>query len=57
MSIKPGTLNNTSQLEPVGHIWLNSKQRWVQVTDNALQYMGNPENFEELISAWGETHA
>ena len=26
LSIKPGTLNSTSSLMPVGHIWLSSKQ-------------------------------
>jgi hypothetical protein len=52
MSIKPGTLNDTRLLQPVGHIWMKSKQNWVQISPSSLQYSGNPENSEELISVW-----
>lgn len=57
LSIKPGTLNNTKLLEPIGHIWTKSKQQWVHVASTSLQYPGNPETFEELLSAWNATHA
>jgi hypothetical protein len=30
ISIKPGTLNNTKWLKPVGHIWSQSAQPWVE---------------------------
>lgn len=57
MSIKPGTLNNTKALNPIGHIWTASKQPWVHIPDSSLQYTGNPPNFEELLSAWNDAHA
>ncbi len=57
MSIKPGTLNDTKRLAPVGHIWVRSKQQWLQLDGTTLQYAGNPDNFDELISAWGAAHA
>ncbi len=56
MSIKPGTLKDTTWLEPAGHIWMQSKQRWVHVEATTLQYTGNPESFEELFAAWSAMH-
>ena len=52
LSIKPGTLNSTSSLMPVGHIWLNSKQKWLDISKESIQYEGNPDSFEELIAEW-----
>ncbi|MCB6182062.1 GFA family protein [Leeia sp. TBRC 13508] len=55
ISIKAGTLNQTNQLQPVAHIWTKSKQPWVQLPDNVLQYPENPENFADMIDAWHES--
>jgi hypothetical protein len=52
LSIKPGTLRNTSNLKPVGHIWVDSKQKWFEIEEDSLQYGGNPESYEDLICAW-----
>lgn len=52
MSIKPGTLQHTLQLRPVGHIWTRSKQAGVQIPEGTLQYEGNPPSFDALFSAW-----
>lgn len=52
LSIKPGTLRDTSTLKPVGHIWVNSKQKWFEIDDDTLQYRGNPESFDDLTCAW-----
>lgn len=52
LSIKPGTLRDTSHLKPVGHIWIDSKQKWFQIENATLQYPGNPESFDDLICAW-----
>ncbi|WP_313527570.1 GFA family protein [Shinella sp.] len=54
ISIKPGTLDDTTSLVPVAHIWLDSAQRWSVVGDECLQYPGNPENFAALIARWEE---
>ncbi|MES2949866.1 MAG: GFA family protein [Pseudomonadota bacterium] len=56
LSIKPGTLNNTRWLEPVGHIWTDSKQPWVQLAQGALQYPQNPPDFAGLMAAWSAQH-
>ncbi len=33
LSIKPGTLDDTSWLEPSAHYWTKSKQPWVPIPD------------------------
>lgn len=52
MSIKPGTLLDTRQLRPVGHLWVDSKQKWLDIEKNSLRYPGNPESFDQLICSW-----
>jgi hypothetical protein len=52
MSIKPGTLHDTSWLKPAGHIWTSSAQQWLTLDSCSLQYSKNPDGFEGLISAW-----
>lgn len=54
LSIKPGTLKDTSALRPVAHIWTASKQPWVQIAPDTLQYPGNPPGFAPLLQAWHE---
>lgn len=52
LSLKPGTLHDTSALHPVAHIWTASKQPWVQLAPELLQYPGNPPTWEPLLQAW-----
>lgn len=52
ISIKPGTLDDVQQLEPVGHIWTQSAQTWVAVDDACLAYPENPDTFAEMIARW-----
>ena len=52
ISIKPGTLNDTTWLRPVGHIWTQSAQPWVELGDPCLAYPGNPPGFESLVDTW-----
>lgn len=54
LSIKPGTLTKPRELPPVGHIWLDSKQPWMVVNHNALQYAGNPDTMDDLCAAWAD---
>ena len=56
LSIKPGTLRDTSGLKPVGHIWVDSKQKWFDIEEKILQFRGNPESFDELIYEWAESN-
>ena len=36
LNLHPGTLDDTSWLEPVGHIWTRSAQPWVTLSSNRL---------------------
>jgi hypothetical protein len=50
--LKPGTLENTAWLDPVGHIWVRSAQPWFAVPEGSITYEAQPPNFERLIEAW-----
>ena len=39
--IKAGTLDDTSWLQPVAHIWCASAQPWVQISEKVAQFPGN----------------
>lgn len=39
MSIKAGTLDDTSWLEPDAHFWTKSKQRWTPIPDGAPRFV------------------
>ena len=38
LNIKGGTFDDTSWIEPAGHIWIGSKQRWLELPKSALVY-------------------
>lgn len=50
--VKPGTLDDTSWLKPVGHIWTKSAQPWVRFDEGMLLYEGSPPDFAALAAAW-----
>lgn len=50
--IKPGTLDDTSWLYPVGHLWTQSKQPWVQIADDAIAYQQQFPDPTRMIEAW-----
>jgi hypothetical protein len=50
--VKPGTLDDTSWLKPVGHIWTRSAQSWFDIPDEAVNYDAQPPDLSRLIDAW-----
>ena len=50
--IRPGTLDDTSQLYLVGHIWTRSKQPWFKIPPDAVTYEQQPPDFAKLIEAY-----
>jgi hypothetical protein len=59
LNLKPGTLDDTTWLRPVAHLWLDSAQPWVRVPEDALQYRQQPddvtpiaERFRALFPDW-----
>ena len=50
--IYAGTLDNSSSLQPIGHIWTRSAQPWVTIPENVLSYETQPENMDAIVQAW-----
>ncbi len=50
--LKPGTLDDTSWLHPVGHIWTRSAQQWVSIPADSVIHEGHPSELNSLIEAW-----
>jgi len=50
--LKPGTLDDTTWLDPVGHIWTRSAQCWVDIPDETVNYDVQPPDFSGLIETW-----
>lgn len=52
LALQPGTLDVTSWLEPVAHIWTSSAQPWVEIPTDVLAYEKQPKDDLELVRAW-----
>lgn len=48
IAIKPGTLDDTSGLRPIAHMWYRSAQPWLVIVDDVPVYQEQP-SFDELI--------
>src|SRR5215471_17325971 len=54
INVKPGTLDDTAWIQPVGHLWLDSAQPWFHPPNDALHYPGQPSTFDELFERFKE---
>ena len=52
IALQPGTLDDTSWLEPIAHIFTSRAQPWVEIPEEGLAYEGQPEDDLELVRAW-----
>lgn len=52
--LEPGTLDDTSWLRPVGHIWTRSAQPWLQLPEGVLRFEEGPDDEGKLamVRAW-----
>jgi hypothetical protein len=52
--LEPGTLDDTSWLIPIGHIWTRSAQPWVVIPEGDLSFSQQPEEAGALalVRAW-----
>lgn len=50
--VKPGTLDDTRWLHPVGHIWTKSAQSWLAIPKDSVIHEGHPADMSGLIAAW-----
>jgi hypothetical protein len=55
--VRPGTLDDTSWLAPVAHIWTRSAQKWVEIPEGVARYETQPADMMELVKLWRDTHA
>jgi hypothetical protein len=42
VNLKPGTLDDTSWLQPRAHVWVASKQPWTPIPESSPQFEQNP---------------
>lgn len=53
VNIKAGTLDDATWLVPAGHIWTRSKQRFVAIGDDELQYEQQPDDgYGAMAGRW-----
>ena len=52
INVKPGTLDDTSWLHPVGNLWTSKAQPWVIISEQMLNYDGQPEDVHLLWEKW-----
>ena len=50
VNVKPGTLDDTAWVRPMGHLWLDSAQPWFTPPSDALHYAGQPDSFDDLFA-------
>ena len=50
--LKPGTLDDTSWLHPVGHIWTKSAQPWISIPTDTVLHEAHPTELDSMIEAW-----
>jgi hypothetical protein len=52
VNVRAGTLDDTSWLEPVAHLFMSSAQKWEQVGGECFETM--PDDFRALSVKWRE---
>lgn len=50
--VRAGTLDDTSWLRPVAHIWTRSAQPWFAFPEGVATYVTQPDDFRELVRLW-----
>ena len=50
--LRGGTLDDTSWLQPVAHIWTRSAQPWFVFPKGIKAYEGQPASMEEIAALW-----
>lgn len=52
LALQAGTLDDTSWIEPIAHIWTSSAQPWIKIPTDVLVYEKQPADGLELVRAW-----
>jgi hypothetical protein len=51
-NLRAGSLDDTSGLRPVGHLWTDSKQGWVTLPPDSLCYPRQPDSLDDLVARY-----
>ena len=51
-TVYAGTLDDSSALRPVAHIWTQDTQPWISLADDVLKYPQNPPDMSAIAEAW-----
>jgi len=54
VSIKVGSFDDRTWLQPIGHIWTASAQPWFTIPDGVLLDSGDPEELAPYMDRWRE---
>lgn len=52
LSLRGGTLDDTSSLAPVADIWTDSAQKWFEFSGSRLSYPRQPEQYDDILAAY-----
>ena len=52
ITLRPGSLDDTSWLVPAAAFWTSSAQPWTQFPEGALLYETQPDDFMPVVRAW-----
>lgn len=52
--VAAGTLDDTTWVRPVAHLWTGSAQSWIGLNDDAATFEGQPEDPAVLIELWNK---
>ena len=48
ISVKPGTLDDSSWMVPGCHVWVKHAQPWIQFGDNEVRFRTQPADLDEM---------
>ena len=52
INVKPGTLDDTTWLDPAAHLWTGSAQPWINLDDGRIRAVAQPDDFRAIRAAW-----
>jgi len=55
--VRPGTLDDTSWLRPVAHLWTRSAQPWFEFPEGVVRFATQPVDLMELVQLWRDRTA
>ena len=47
-----GTLDDSKEYEPVGHIWISDAQEWIKFLDSCMAFDRNPPSMKMFEEEW-----